>query len=170
MTRLLLTAATIVLAGLVAGAMFGIWLSGCPAALSPAAYVEHQQHAIRGLNVAMPVLGGVTAGLTLVQAVLARPARRRAGLFAAAAVCFLGAGMVTRFRNQPINAVVMTWAPDSPPADWAELRDDWWWWHTVRTGLGVAGLALAAAAGVRAGTGPRICAAHHSGEARCARD
>jgi len=37
----------------------------------------------------------------------------------------------------------MTWSPQSPPAQWEQLRDTWWNWHVVRTLAGVLGLGLA---------------------------
>ena len=52
------------------------------------------------------------------------------------------AAVVTRFGNQPINAQVITWTAQAPPANWMELRDWWWQWHTVRTVAMVAALSL----------------------------
>jgi uncharacterized membrane protein len=59
-----------------------------------------------------------------------------------AIVCLVAAALVTRFGNQPINAIVMTWNPQSPPAEWTQLRDTWWRWHTVRASAGIVGLGL----------------------------
>jgi uncharacterized membrane protein len=143
------TFANLVLAALVVGAMFGVWLGLDPAGLPAAAYLTQQQHAIRGLNVTMPALGAVTILLTVTAAVLARGDGPRLALLVAAAACFLAAGLVTRFLNQPINAVVMTWSPEAAPADWTALRDAWWRWHVLRTGSGLAGLCLLVAATVR---------------------
>ena len=136
----------LLLASLVVGAMFGVWLSFDPEGLQPAFYVALQQHGIAALNVAMPRLGGVAALLTILAAWLARGDPTRLALFAAAAVCVVAAGLITRFLNQPINAVVMTWSPESPPGDWMQLRDAWWRWHIVRTAIGVCGLGLLIAA------------------------
>jgi uncharacterized membrane protein len=63
-------------------------------------------------------------------------------LFVAAIVCLLIGGVVTRFKNQPINNLVMTWNAQVPPANWTELRDQWWQWHIVRTVTGIAALCL----------------------------
>lgn len=135
------------LAALVVGAMFGIWLIGNVTDLSPEAYTQNQQNAIRALNLPMPVLGGVATLLTLVSAVFARRDRLRFLLLIGATGCFLAAGAITRFCNQPLNAVVMTWSPDAPPGDWAVVRDVWWRWHVRRSALGITGLALLQAAG-----------------------
>ncbi len=142
MTKPITTFANLLLAALVVGTMFGIWLGYNPADLSPRAYVEQQQHAIRTLNVTLPVLGAVTVLLTLASAFLARRSRGRFALLLGAAACFVAAGLVTRLLNQPINAMVITWAADAPPMNWVELRDEWWRWHMVRTGFGIVGLSL----------------------------
>jgi uncharacterized membrane protein len=126
--------------------MFGIWLGYDPAELSAGAYVEQQQHAIRALNINMPVMGAVTALLTLVCALLARGNAAQRALFVAAFVCFVIAGLVTRLLNQPINAVVITWSASAPPRAWATLRDAWWHWHVLRTLVAVAGYCLLIAA------------------------
>jgi uncharacterized membrane protein len=142
MIRQILSFANLLLAGLLVGAMFGIWLGFNPADLSAGAYIEQQQNTIRAMNVTMPVLGAVVALLTLASAILARTNRRRCLLFVVAFVCFVTAGLVTRFLNQPINAVVMTWTAIAPPTNWTELRDEWWHWHILRTVAGIAGFSL----------------------------
>jgi hypothetical protein len=103
--------------------MFGIRIGFNPAGLSPASYIEQQQHGIRALNTLMPVLGAVCIVLTIVLAVLAKEDLRIRYLLAAAAACLVVAGVVTRFGNQPINSVVMTWTPLAAPPNWTELRD-----------------------------------------------
>ena len=140
--------ANLLLAALLIGAMFGIWLGYNPMELSAGAYIEQQQHAIRALNTVMPLLGALVALLTLVSAVLARHNRIRFILFVGALICFVAAGVVTRFLNQPINAVVVVWSALAPPANWAELRDEWWHWHILRTVIGIIGLSLLIAANI----------------------
>jgi uncharacterized membrane protein len=129
-------------AALVVGTMFGVWLTFNPKNLGAATYVAQQQRCIRSLNVIMPLLGGVTVLLTVVTASLSGNDRTRLGLLAGAAVCFVAAGVITRFANQRINAVVMTWSADAPPADWTRRRDDWWRWHIRRMACGLVGLCL----------------------------
>ena len=132
----------LLLVALLVGAISGIWIGFNPAGLSPATYVEQQQHAIRALNIFMPLLGAVCIVLTIALAVLTKEDRRTRYLLIATAVCLLIAGVVTRFENQPINSIVMTWTPQAPPANWMELRDQWWRWHIVRTVAGIAALCL----------------------------
>jgi uncharacterized membrane protein len=131
--------------------MFGIWLGFNPAALSPTAFVEMQQNAIRALNVSLPALGFVCIVLTMALAVLTKHDPRGRYLLVAAVICLVAAGLITRFGNQPINAVVVTWTPQAPATDWATLRDTWWQLHIYRTLAGVSALALALLA---ATTGP----------------
>jgi len=132
----------LLLVALLVGTIFGIWIGFNPAGLSPATYVEQQQHAIRALNTFMPLLGALCIVLTIALAVLTKKDRRTRYLLIATAVCLLMAGVVTRFENQPINSIVMTWTPQAPPANWMELRDRWWQWHIVRTLAGIAALCL----------------------------
>lgn len=136
-------------AALVVGTMFGVWLSFDPMGLSAAAYVVQQQRCIRSLNVIMPALGGVTVLLTTAGAVLSIGDRARLILLVCTAACFVAAGLITRFANQPINAAVMTWSAEAPPADWARRRDDWWRWHIRRTVFGLGGLCLLIAAALK---------------------
>lgn len=124
-------------AAIVAGGTFTFWRGYPPQGLSSTAFVEMQQDAIRGLNALLPAtaLAGIVA--TLVLAWLSHGLRRRWFLFAAALLVL--AGFITRFGNQPINAIVMTWTPTSPPAGWETLRDRWWTLHLTRTAFTCAG-------------------------------
>jgi uncharacterized membrane protein len=145
--------ASLFLTSLLVGAMFGIWLGFDPSALTATAYVEMQQNAIRALNTSFPALGLVCILLTAALAALTRNDRRGRYLLVAAVICLATAGLVTRFGNQPINAVVMTWSAEAPAANWTQLRDTWWHWHILRTvaGVGALALALLAALGDRRG-------------------
>jgi uncharacterized membrane protein len=140
---------SLLLTSLLVGTIFGIWLGFNPSALTATAYVEMQQNAIRALNTTLPALGLLCALLTAALAALTKNDKRGRYLLVAAVVCLAMAGLVTRFGNQPINAVVMTWSPEAPAANWMELRDTWWHWHILRTVAGVAALALALLAALR---------------------
>jgi uncharacterized membrane protein len=134
--------ASLLMAALVVGAMFGVWLVFDPSGLDAATYISQQQLSIRKLNHVMPVLGGVTILLTLVTAILARHDPARCATLIIAMLCIAAAGLITRFVNQPINAKVIAWQPSAPPLDWTILRDAWWRWHNVRLVSGLAGLSL----------------------------
>jgi uncharacterized membrane protein len=136
----------LLLLGLLVGTMFGIWAGFNPLGLSATAYVEQQQNAIRSLNTLLPLMGAACIALAVWLAVVAKNERRTRSLLGAAVVCLLVAAVVTRFCNQPINAVVITWNAQSPPPQWAQLRAEWWQWHIVRTVAGIAGFGFALAA------------------------
>jgi uncharacterized membrane protein len=140
--------ANVLLAALVAGTMFGIWLGFNPDGLTASAYVEQQQSAIRALNTTMPILGAICIGLTMIHALLVRSARTSSYLLCAGAVLLIAAGLVTRFGNQPINAHVITWRASAPPSTWIEARDQWWHWHVCRTIAGIAALMCIVAASI----------------------
>lgn len=127
---------------LLVGAMFGILVGYNPARLSASAYVEQQQNAIRSLNTLLPAMGALCILLTVTLAVRARTDPRVRYLHVAAAVLMGVAAVVTRFGNQPINALVMTWSAQAPAAEWMQLRDSWWQWHILRCSAGCVALAL----------------------------
>jgi len=139
----------IMLLALLVGTMFGIWLGYNPSSLSASAYVEQQQNAIRSLNALLPAMGAVCILLAAALAVLSKDDRPSRYLLIAAVGLMIVAALVTRFGNQPINAVVITWSAQSPAANWVQLRDEWWHWHIVRSLAGVAALALTVLAAIR---------------------
>ena len=132
----------LMLVALLVGTMVGIWAGFNPAGLSSSAYVEQQQNAIRAFNVLLPAVGACCILLALLLAFMSAGDLRSRYLLIAVAALLVVAGLVTRFGNQPINAVVATWSAQSPAANWTQLRDDWWQWHVVRSLAGVSALAL----------------------------
>jgi len=94
------------------------------------------------LNTLLPAMGGVSVVLAITLAVLSKQDPRCRDLLVGAALLMIVAAAVTRFGNQPINAVTMQWSPQSPAPNWAEMRDQWWHWHIARTVAAVAALAL----------------------------
>jgi uncharacterized membrane protein len=94
------------------------------------------------LNTLLPAMGGVSVVLAITLAVLSKQDPRCRDLLVGAALLMIVAAAVTRFGNQPINAVIMQWSLQSPAPNWAEMRDQWWHWHIARTVAAVAALAL----------------------------
>jgi uncharacterized membrane protein len=139
----------LLLAGLVSGTLFGIVFGYNPASLSAQAYIEQQQNAIRSLNTLMPVLGFVTIILTLTAAILQRKDRTVFILLLVSSFLFITSGLVTRFGNQPINSIVMTWDPLQAPVEWPNLRDRWWSFHVIRTVTSIVAFCLISVASLR---------------------
>lgn len=132
----------IILAGIMAGAVFVIWIGYNPQGYSAETYVEQQQASITALNSLMPLLGLLTIILTLTAAYLHKDDRTIMATLLIAAGFLIASGLTTRFGNQPINAIVMTWDKATMPADWTTLRDQWWSYHIVRTLTTFCGFAL----------------------------
>jgi hypothetical protein len=121
----------LILVGIVSGILIGILLGYNPKTLSPGSYLEQQQNAIKALNTLMPILGLIATLLTLISAILQRQNNLITLLIASGLL--LASGLITRFGNQPINSVVMTWDFKTMPQNWIELRDHWWVFHIIRT-------------------------------------
>lgn len=141
----------LLMAGLIAGILLGIWLGYNPGKLSASTYVEQQQNTILALNTLMPILGLITIILTGTSAFLQREDRTIFITLLAAAVLLIISGLITRFGNQPINSIVMTWDKALPPADWATFRDQWWSLHQMRALTGLLAFCLIAGSSVSRG-------------------
>ena len=149
MTRTIIIFFNLILAALLAGTMFGIWIGYNPIDLSASAYVEHQQNMVRQLNVLMPLLGLLTILITLISAFIQKQSRIFFISLLIAATLLVVSGLITRFGNQPINDKVMTWAINSPPGNWIELRDKWWSLHIIRTIIALFALSIIIITGIR---------------------
>ena len=142
MLPLVIDFTNLLLSALLGGALFCTRLLLNPAGLNAARYVALQQNGIRTLHPVMPRLGALTIASTLAAAFFARNNGFRISLLLIATGCFIAAGLITRFRNMPINAIVIGWNADAPPEIWTRLRDAWWSWHTARLAVALTGLAL----------------------------
>jgi uncharacterized membrane protein len=146
MIPLVIDFTNLMLSALLVGAMFCVTMVFNPAGLDANRYISLQQNGIRTLHPIMPGLGVVTILATFLAAFLARDIKLRMFMLIVAALCFIAAGLITRFRNQPINAIVKDWNSAEPPEIWTRLRDAWWRWHSLRLTAGLIGLALVIAA------------------------
>jgi uncharacterized membrane protein len=128
--------------GLAAGIFLGhrMGVSFAMPLLSPSSFVQLQQVIHRHFVRMMPplVLTAVVASIAWV-ALSASGTRSVAfWLAAGAAIAMLGAAVLTRVVSVPINAELMTWQVEAPPAD---LRTRWAPWervHSIRTALAMA--------------------------------
>lgn len=133
MTLLIIRFLNILFAGLIAGTLIGIWVGYNPQYLSSQTYIEQQQSVIKALNTLMPLLGLFTIVLTITSAFMQKDNSPIFIILLIAAASLIISGLVTRFGNQPINSIVMTWNKTDIPTNWIELRDKWWSFHIVRT-------------------------------------
>lgn len=138
--------ADVLLAALLVGAMFGVWLMLNPARRAAGLYITLHQQGIRTLNTALPAFGAASIILSIAAAVLARGEGSRYPLLVATTVCFVATGLITRFCNQQINASVRTWKSDAPPLNWSEVSARWLRWHVIRLLVAGGGLSLLVAA------------------------
>ena len=129
-------------AGIFLGHRRGVSLAGPQ--LPPSAFVQLQQvihiHFVR----MMPPLIFAAVGASLTWPVLLRASWRAPEfwLVAAASLAMLCVLITTRAVNVPINARLMTWKIDAPPAGWAAAWRPWEQVHSIRTVLACAALVL----------------------------
>ena len=133
MTTQIIRFLNLLMAGLVAGTLFGIWIGYNPKNLSVNTYAENQQGAIKALNTLMPILGLISVILTVIAAILQKQNQYVFVILIFASGFLIISGLITKFGNQPINSIVMTWSKNSIPTNWTELRDKWWLLHKLRT-------------------------------------
>ena len=139
----------ILIAALLAGTSFGIWIGLNPRGYSPSTYIEQQQHLVLALNTLMVSLVIVVTLLTFLSAFLQKRKRTTFIVLLIAAICFASCIIISRFGNLPIQKEMLAWDPATPPGNWTALRDKWWSYHIWRTIAELIGLTLVVCASVR---------------------
>lgn len=135
--------ALLLVAGLLAGAVFVVWLMERSFRGDGAFYVEFKQLQISALTVPLVSLGAATLVLGLVDLFLVRKNRLAAGLALAGIVCFaIGGFAVTVWVQLPINEQIAGWSAQAPPEGWEELATRWGRAHDLRTLFSVLGFGL----------------------------
>jgi hypothetical protein len=153
--------ANIMLTVLVAGVMWGTWLSlgRTMTRYDAATFLADGKHMIANLAAVMAVLmiSAVVVGLLTVW-LLFRHGSGLAGWMALTGVLLMIAVVtVTLLVEVPIDNDIRTWTPTTLPPDWREIRARWATFHTLRTFLSLA--AVAAAVGAALATRPATPAA-----------
>jgi len=133
MTTSIIRFLNIIIAALLAGTSFGIWMGFNPLNLSPSVYIEQQQNMIRALNVLMITLVFSATIITIISAILQRGNKQAFIPLLFASLFFISCIIISRFGNQPINNEIMTWTSGTVPGNLSELRDQWWTFHIIRT-------------------------------------
>ena len=94
--------------------------------------MAHLQHAVPRIGIPLFAVQPVAFLATVASAALGRRDRPSFWFLATASTALLGAGLVTRFGNVPINFQIEGWAPDALPANFLEVQERWWTFHVVR--------------------------------------
>jgi uncharacterized membrane protein len=140
---------------LVAGVMWGTWLSlaRTMTEYDAATFLADGQHMINNLGVVMAVLmiSAVVVGLIVVVLLFRVRSTVAAWLALAGLLLMIGVLVITLAVEVPIDNLIATWTEATLPADWKGIRARWAAFHTVRTflSLGAVAAALAAALTVR---------------------
>ena len=110
-------------------------LDRASASLGGPAYVELRHRIDEVMTARLPAL--YLAALAAVLSVAAvgwwRGAVALAGGAGVAAACLVADAVLAVKRNVPINALIRSWSPEAPPADWAAARSRWRAAFAVRT-------------------------------------
>jgi hypothetical protein len=123
MTASIIRFLNIIIADLLAGVSFGIWIGFNPMDLSPSTYIEQQQNMLRALKVLMISLVVVATIITIASAFLQKNNKSVFIALLVAAAFFIACIRITRFGIKSIDNMVMTWTADSLPVNWTDLRD-----------------------------------------------
>ena len=133
MTTSIIRFLNIIIAALLAGTSFGIWMGFNPLNLSPSTYIEQQQNMIRALNTLMIILVFGATVITIISAILQRDDKQTFIPLLIASLFFIACILISRFGNQPINNEIIKWTSATLPGNLSELRDKWWSFHIIRT-------------------------------------
>lgn len=133
MTTSIIRFLNIIIAALLAGTSFGIWMGFNPLNLSPSTYIEQQQNMIRALNTFMIILVFGATVITIISAILQRDDKQAFIPLLIASLFFIACILISRFGNQPINNEIIKWTSGTLPGNLSELRDKWWSFHIIRT-------------------------------------
>jgi hypothetical protein len=138
----------IILAAILAGVSFGIWIGFNPLDLSSSTYVEQQQNMLHSLRTLMIALVVIATLVTLISAYIQRNNTSILIALLIAAAFFIACILISRFGIKPIDDKVLSWTSSSIPDDWTALRDKWWTLHIMRTIAELAALCIVVWTGV----------------------
>lgn len=123
----------IIIAALLAGTSFGIWVGFNPMNYSPPTYIEQQQNMVLSLNTLMVALVIIATLVTVLSAYIQRKNKIVFITLIFAALCFASCIFISRFGNLPVQQQMLNWNADLIPNNWTMLRDKWWSFHIMRT-------------------------------------
>ena len=133
MTNSIIRFINIILAAILAGVSFGIWIGFNPVNLSSATYVEQQQNMLHSLRMLMIALVVAATLITFLSSYIQRNNTSARNALLVAAAFFIVCIVITRFGIKPIDDKVINWVPSAIPDNWTTLRDKWRTLHILRT-------------------------------------
>jgi uncharacterized membrane protein len=148
---------SIMLYVLVAGVMWGTWLSLARnmTEYDARTFLADGQHMIDNLATVMAVLmiASTVAGLALTVLLFRRGPSVARWLALAAFVLMVGVLVVTLAVEVPIDNKIKDWTVTTLPSDWEDTRSRWATFHTLRTFLSLGAVAAAVAAALTTPSG-----------------
>ena len=130
----------LLLTGLLAGLLVGIvFVELAFLDLSAFVYTAVEQPKHRVFEPIMPVFMTLVIGSGILVLLLMRERKTLSFILTLVGViCTIVMVISTLLVNVPINSEIMNvWSAENPPADWAQVRDQWNFWHSFRTILAV---------------------------------
>jgi len=138
---------TVMLYVLVAGVMWGTWLSlgRTMTRYDATTFLTDGQHMIDNLAAVMAVLmiGAVAAGVLSTALLFRRGATAAAWMALTGLVLMVAVLVVTLAVEVPIDNKIADWTVSTLPSDWEDIRARWAGFHTLRTFLSLAAVAAA---------------------------
>jgi hypothetical protein len=150
---------SIMLYVLVAGVMWGTWLSlgRTMTRYDAATFLADGKHMIANLATVMAVLmiAAVVVGLAAVVLLFRARCTTAGWLSLVGLLLMIAVLVITLAVEVPIDNLINTWTEATLPPDWMEIRARWAAFHTLRTfvSLGAVTAAVVAALTVRASAG-----------------
>lgn len=144
MTLTFIRFTNLILAALLAGTSFGIWMGLNPNNYSPATYLEQQQQLVQSLNTLMVSLVIAATIVTITSAFLQHNNKTVFITLLIASAFFASCIFISRFGNLPIQTEMLNWKIDTLPENWTSFRDKWWTFHIMRTVAELIALTLVA--------------------------
>ena len=143
---------SIMLYVLVAGVMWGTWLSlaRTMTRYDAATFLTDGKHMIENLAAVMEVLmiSAVAVGLVVVVLLFRSRSVTAAWLAAIGLLLMIAVMVITLAVEVPIDNLIAAWTEDTLPANWQQIRARWATFHTVRTFLSLGAVAAAVGAGL----------------------
>jgi len=141
---------SIMLYVLVAGVMWGTWLSlaRTMTGYDAATFLADGQHMISNLATVMAVLmvSAVLVGLVVVVLLFRSRSTVAAWLALAGLLLLIAVMAITLAVELPIDNLIANWTEATLPSNWKEIRARWAAFHTLRTFLSLGAVAAVVAA------------------------